>query len=343
MTILNKVISGKIINPPPIWLMRQAGRYLPEYRQIRAESGSFLNLCYSPKLASKVTLQPIDRFDFDAAIIFADILLIIENLGFKLDFNEKKGPVIENCLINKKINILYKEVKKSPLINIGETISLTRGKLDKNKSLIGFCGAPWTVSTYIINGGTTNSYEKCIKWAHDNYEYFMEMINLLVEISSEYLIMQVEAGADIIKIFDTWSGVLNKNDFDNWVIKPTYQIVKNVKKKFPDVKIIGFPKNAGYFYEDYIKETLVDAVAIDPDLDMLYCKNTLQKLTVIQGNVSPEVLKLGGDTMKNDIIKTLDTFSDYSFIMGLGHGVLKDTPINHVSEFVDIVRKYKRK
>ena len=171
----------------------------------------------------------------------------------------------------------------------------------------------------------------------------MEMINLLVEISSEYLIMQVEAGADIIKIFDTWSGVLNKNDFDNWVIKPTYQIVKNVKKKFPDVKIIGFPKNAGYFYEDYIKETQVDAVAIDPDLDMLYCKNTLQKLTVIQGNVSPEVLKLGGDTMKNDIIKTLDTFSDYSFIMGLGHGVLKDTPINHVSEFVDIVRKYKRK
>ena len=246
-------------------------------------------------------------------------------------------------MINKKINILYKEVKKSPLINIGETISLTRGKLDKNKSLIGFCGAPWTVSTYIINGGTTNSYEKCIKWAHDNYEYFMEMINLLVEISSEYLIMQVEAGADIIKIFDTWSGVLNKNDFDNWVIKPTYQIVKNVKKKFPDVKIIGFPKNAGYFYEDYIKETQVDAVAIDPDLDMLYCKNTLQKLTVIQGNVSPEVLKLGGDTMKNDIIKTLDTFSDYSFIMGLGHGVLKDTPINHVSEFVDIVRKYKRK
>ena len=171
----------------------------------------------------------------------------------------------------------------------------------------------------------------------------MEIINLLVEVSSEYLIMQVQAGADIIKIFDTWSGVLNKKDFNDWVIEPTYQIVKNVKEKFPDVKIIGFPKNAGYFYEDYIRGTCVDAVAIDPDIDMLYCQNTLQKMSVIQGNVSPEILRTGGSAMKNDIIKTLDAFSDYSFIMGLGHGVLKDTPVDHVSQFVDIVRKYERR
>ncbi|MBT6222378.1 MAG: uroporphyrinogen decarboxylase [Rhodobiaceae bacterium] len=342
MTILNKVISGEKITPPPIWLMRQAGRYLPEYRKVRSESGSFLNLCYSPKLASEVTLQPIDRFDFDAAIIFADILLIVENLGFNLHFNEKKGPVIENCLINQKQIIKYQKIKNSPLLKIGETVSLTRKKLEKNKSLIGFCGAPWTVATYIINGGTTTSYEKCIQWAHDNYEYFMEMINLLVEISSEYLIMQIEAGADIIKIFDTWSGVLNENDFNDWVIIPTHKIAQNIKTKYPHIKIIGFPKNCGYLYEDYIKKTSVDAVAVDPDLDMLYCKNTLQKLTVIQGNISPEVLRIGGDTMKKDIIKTLDTFGDYSFIMGLGHGVLKDTPVNNVLEFVDIVRKYKR-
>tara|TARA_Y100000590_G_scaffold452259_1_gene595036 strand:- start:23275 stop:24309 length:1035 start_codon:yes stop_codon:yes gene_type:complete len=344
MTILNKVLENKKIWPPPIWMMRQAGRYLPEYNKIRTQAGGFINLCYNPSLSSQVTLQPIDRFDFDAAIIFADILLILENMNFTLTFKNNSGPIIKECLlestqgssINKIIN-----VQNSKLMNIMEAIYLTRKKLDKDKSLIGFCGGPWTVLTYLVSGKSTKDFDTIIKWLHRNESMANEYINTITSLSIDYLCLQIESGADVVKIFDSWAGVLGEKDFRKWVIKPTKKIVESIKDKFPKIPIIGFPKNASELYFEYIKDTGVDIIALDPDIDRDYCRQTLQREAVLQGNISPELLRLGGKKMYNDIYLNLEKFRDETFIMGLGHGIIKDTPIEHVKEFVKIVRNTK--
>ena len=255
MTILCKLNDGDKIWPPPIWLMRQAGRYLPEYNVIRNKAGSFLDLCYKPDYASEVTLQPISRFDLDAAIIFADILLILQNFGMGIKFEEKIGPVLEKPLIENPVLNVITEVEKSKLVNVGEAINLTRNKLPREKSLIGFCGAPWTVMTYMINGRSKKDLSQSVKWMEDNQSLANDIIDVLVDLSAAYLILQIQAGADIVKIFDSWAGVLNESQFNNWVIKPTSKIIAKVKDVFPKTPIIGFPKGAHQFYEKYAMET----------------------------------------------------------------------------------------
>ena len=338
MTILCKLNDGDKIWPPPIWLMRQAGRYLPEYNVIRNKAGSFLDLCYKPDYASEVTLQPISRFDLDAAIIFADILLILQNFGMGIKFEEKIGPVLEKPLIENPVLNVITEVEKSKLVNVGEAISLTRNKLPREKSLIGFCGAPWTVMTYMINGRSKKDLSQSVKWMEDNQSLANDIIDVLVDLSAAYLILQIQAGADIVKIFDSWAGVLNESQFNNWVIKPTSKIIAKVKDVFPKTPIIGFPKGAHKFYEKYALETGLNIIAVDSELDRDYVRNILQKKFIVQGNISPNILLRGGAELKKDIELNINKFRDQPFILGLGHGILKNTPPQHVLDLVQFVR-----
>lgn len=338
MTILCKLSDGDKIWPPPIWLMRQAGRYLPEYNVVRNKAGSFLDLCYKPDYASEVTLQPISRFDLDAAIIFADILLILQNFGMGIKFEEKIGPVLEKPLIENPVLNVITEVEKSKLVNVGEAINLTRNKLPREKSLIGFCGAPWTVMTYMINGRSKKDLSQSVKWMEDNQSLANDIIDVLVDLSAAYLILQIQAGADIVKIFDSWAGVLNESQFNNWVIKPTSKIIAKVKDVFPKTPIIGFPKGAHKFYEKYALETGLNIIAVDSELDRDYVRNILQKKFVVQGNISPNILLRGGAELKKDIELNINKFRDQPFILGLGHGILKNTPPQHVLDLVQFVR-----
>ena len=338
MTILCKLNDGDKIWPPPIWLMRQAGRYLPEYNVIRNKAGSFLDLCYKPDYASEVTLQPISRFDLDAAIIFADILLILQNFGMGIKFEEKIGPVLEKPLIENPVLNVITEVEKSKLVNVGEAINLTRNKLPREKSLIGFCGAPWTVMTYMINGRSKKDLSQSVKWMEDNQSLANDIIDVLVDLSAAYLIIQIQAGADIVKIFDSWAGVLNESQFNNWVIKPTSKIIAKVKDVFPKTPIIGFPKGAHKFYEKYALETGLNIIAVDSELDRDYVRNILQKKFIVQGNISPNILLRGGAELKKDIELNINKFRDQPFILGLGHGILKNTPPQHVLDLVQFVR-----
>ena len=338
MTILCKLNDGDKIWPPPIWLMRQAGRYLPEYNVIRNKAGSFLDLCYKPDYASEVTLQPISRFDLDAAIIFADILLILQNFGMGIKFEEKIGPVLEKPLIENPVLNVITEVEKSKLVNVGEAINLTRNKLPRDKSLIGFCGAPWTVMTYMINGRSKKDLSQSVKWMEDNQSLANDIIDVLVDLSAAYLILQIQAGADIVKIFDSWAGVLNESQFNNWVIKPTSKIIAKVKDVFPKTPIIGFPKGAHKFYEKYALETGLNIIAVDSELDRDYVRNILQKKFIVQGNISPNILLRGGAELKKDIELNINKFRDQPFILGLGHGILKNTPPQHVLDLVQFVR-----
>lgn len=338
MTILCKLNDGDKIWPPPIWLMRQAGRYLPEYNAIRNKAGSFLDLCYKPDYASEVTLQPISRFDLDAAIIFADILLILQNFGMGIKFEEKIGPVLEKPLIENPVLGVITEVEKSKLVNVGEAINLTRNKLPREKSLIGFCGAPWTVMTYMINGRSKKDLSQSVKWMEDNQSLANDIIDVLVDLSAAYLILQIQAGADIVKIFDSWAGVLNESQFNNWVIKPTSKIIAKVKDVFPKTPIIGFPKGAHKFYEKYALETGLNIIAVDSELDRDYVRNILQKKFIVQGNISPNILLRGGAELKKDIELNINKFRDQPFILGLGHGILKNTPPQHVLDLVQFVR-----
>ncbi len=338
MTILCKLNDGDKIWPPPIWLMRQAGRYLPEYNVIRNKAGSFLDLCYKPDYASEVTLQPISRFDLDAAIIFADILLILQNFGMGIKFEEKIGPVLEKPLIENPVLNVITEVEKSKLVNVGEAINLTRNKLPREKSLIGFCGAPWTVMTYMINGRSKKDLSQSVKWMEDNQSLANDIIDVLVDLSAAYLILQIQAGADIVKIFDSWAGVLNESQFNNWVIKPTSKIIAKVKDVFPKTPIIGFPRGAHKFYEKYALETGLNIIAVDSELDRDYVRNILQKKFIVQGNISPNILLRGGAELKKDIELNINKFRDQPFILGLGHGILKNTPPQHVLDLVQFVR-----
>lgn len=338
MTILCKLSDGDKIWPPPIWLMRQAGRYLPEYNAIRNKAGSFLDLCYKPDYASEVTLQPISRFDLDAAIIFADILLILQNFGMGIKFEEKIGPVLEKPLIENPVLGVITEVEKSKLVNVGEAINLTRNKLPREKSLIGFCGAPWTVMTYMINGRSKKDLSQSVKWMEDNQSLANDIIDVLVDLSAAYLILQIQAGADTVKIFDSWAGVLNESQFNNWVIKPTSKIIAKVKDVFPKTPIIGFPKGAHKFYEKYALETGLNIIAVDSELDRDYVRNILQKKFIVQGNISPNILLRGGAELKKDIELNINKFRDQPFILGLGHGILKNTPPQHVLDLVQFVR-----
>jgi uroporphyrinogen decarboxylase len=334
---LVQVLAGRTVTPPPIWLMRQAGRYLPEYRAARGKAGSFLDLCFNPELASEVTLQPVRRFDFDAAILFSDILVLPLALGRQVTFTEGEGPRLDP-IDREGIGRLDAEGVCKVLKPVIETVRAVRSALSTKKTLIGFCGAPWTVATYMVAGHGTSDQAPTRLLANRDGELFQELIDRLVEASAAYLILQLEAGADVVQIFDSWAGVLGEDDFRRWSIAPTAAIIRKVRAKIPGAKIIGFPKGAGLMLERYVAETGIDAVGIDWTVPVNHARDRLQAKTAVQGNLDPLVLVAGGRMLDEAVDRIVGALGNGPFIFNLGHGIVPETPIAHVERLVARVR-----
>ena len=334
--ILN-ILNKKPSNETPIWLMRQAGRYLPEYREIRNKTESFLDLCYNPKLASEVTLQPLKRFNLDAAIIFADILLISEALGVSVKFLEGEGPVLDNGFLED--NLFDLKFKDEKIKNVYETISNVKNSLPRNIALIGFAGSPWTVASYMIEGKSTKDFSNAKIWLNKE-DKLSKLIDVLTESTIIYLENQIKAGAEIIQLFDSWSGLLNNNEFKKWVIEPTKIIVDQLKKNYPNIPIIGFPRGA--CIEDlsiYINKTGINCVSIDYNINIQDMEK-LQRVIPVQGNLHPQILIEGGDNLRKSCFKILETLKNGPHIFNLGHGILPQTPIKNVENLVDMVKNF---
>lgn len=335
-----EVLNGKTLSQTPIWLMRQAGRFLPEYRQTREKAGSFLDLCYNPELAFEVTMQPIRRFGFDAAILFSDILVVPHALGRNLRFEEKKGPILDPLSINdiKKLNVERAQEKLSPSF---ETLALLKKALPSETALIGFCGAPWTVATYMIAGHGTADQAPARIFGFSCPEAMRSLLDILADVSADYLINQVKAGADVLQIFDSWAGILDEKSFDEYVIHPIQRMVQRIRKVFPKVPIIGFPKGAGALYQHFSQNTGVTALSLDWSLPMSFAQS-LQKVTPIQGNLDPLRLVVGGQVLENGVKNIMDNLSNGPLIFNLGHGITPQTPIENVEKLIKLVRNFNK-
>jgi uroporphyrinogen decarboxylase len=332
------VLAGREPEHIPVWLMRQAGRYLPEYRALRSEAGNFLKMCLTPSWAAEITLQPIKRFGMDGAILFADILLVPLALGSALEFREGEGPVLEPLTDMSSITALAYE--ESKVAAVFKTIKLVKQELPETCTMIGFCGAPWTVAAYMVDGNSKNDFAAIKSWVKDNPDLLRALISKLIDASEKYLGAQIEAGAECLQIFDSWAGLLSGDDFRNYVIKPTRELVSRLKKKYPEIPIIGFPREAKENYEAYLRETGVDAASIDYDIDLATAKN-LQKIKPLQGNLHPDLLVQGGEAMIDAMRKILTELGPIH-IANLGHGVVPQTPPEHVGELVKFVQGFKK-
>ncbi len=331
--------AGEALTPPPIWLMRQAGRYLPEYREVRAKAGGFLDLCYNPELAAEVTLQPIRRFGFDAAIIFSDILIVPHALGQDLRFVEGEGPRLDPVKSVADLARLDAKQMGTRFGKVYEAIAKVAAQLPKETALIGFCGAPWTVATYMVGGQGSKDQEATRLWAYRDPDGFGQLIDKLVETSAEYLSGQVKAGAEVLQIFDTWAGSLPDDEFERWVVEPTKRLVAAVKKRHPATPIIGFPKGAGASALFYISETQVDGIGCDtPMPPYMMCEAFRDENVVIQGNLDPLLLVAGGEAMEERVEEILERMHGQRFIFNLGHGIVPETPPEHVAQLVKLVR-----
>src|SRR6516164_4852772 len=335
-----EVLSGQRQAVPPIWMMRQAGRYLPEYRELRTRAGSFLDLCFTPELAAEVTLQPIRRFGFDAAIIFSDILVIPYALGRAVRFEVGEGPRLDPLDTPEKIGALARAADFTKLEPVFEALRRVRGALAPDVALIGFCGAPWTVATYMVAGQGTPDQAPARMMAYRHPEAFATIIDVLVETSIAYLIRQLEAGADALQIFDTWAGVLPPREFARWSTAPTRRIVEGVRRQVPDAKIIGFPRGAGALLPGYVEETRVDAVSIDWAAEPSLIRERVQNRVAVQGNLDPLALMAGGAALDRAVDDVLNDYARGRLIFNLGHGILPETPIAHVEQMLKRVRTY---
>ncbi len=334
-----ETLLGQSNKVPPIWLMRQAGRYLPEYRETRQEAGSFLDLCYNPKLACEVTLQPIRRYEFDASILFSDILVVPDALGQKVEFVQGEGPKLEPIENAKDLKKLDIKKTKNKFGSVCETVELLRKSLPKETALIGFCGAPWTVATYMIGGKGSPDQAKTRLFAYSDPNLFSKLIELLVFASVDYLSGQIKAGAQVLQIFDSWAGNLPEDEFRKWVIQPTEEIVRQMKAAYPDVPIIGFPRGAGYRYTEFVTMTKVDAVSCDTTLSLNFIRDRLQNKVAVQGNLDPLLLIQGGDRLNRRIDEILEKLTDGPFVFNLGHGILPETPPENVEQLVKRIRQ----
>lgn len=318
--------------------MRQAGRYLPEYRAVRSKAGSFLDLCYNSDLASEVTLQPIRRYDFDAAILFADILVVPDALGQPVRFIEGEGPRLEPITSAAELKTLKFEKTATTYGQIYETVAKVRAQLAPEKTLIGFCGAPWTVATYVVAGRGSVDQAAARRWAYHDEAGFAELIEILTNSSIEYLSGQINAGAQIVQIFDSWAGSLPDDQFAKWVVEPTARIVLELKQRHPDVPIIGFPRGAGVLAQSYIEATRVDGLGCDTATPLAYMQERLSERVVVQGNLDPLLLLSGGEGLDRRVTEILDKLSGTRFVFNLGHGIIPDTPPQNVARLVELVR-----
>lgn len=330
------VLKGKHFEQPPVWMMRQAGRYLPEYRAKRAEAGSFLDLCYNPDFAVEVTLQPIRRFGFDASILFSDILVVPHALGRDLRFEEGRGPLMTPIRLD-EIDRLDGAAFHVNLGAVYETVRRLRAELPIETTLIGFCGAPWTLATYMIAGHGTPDQAPARLFAYRNPEAMDRLLAILAKWSADYLIRQIEAGVDCVQIFDSWAGVLDEASFQRYCVEPVRVIVSAVKAAYPDTPIIGFPRGAGQLYEGYRAATGVDAIGCDWTLPVSAMR-ALQAEGAVQGNLDPLRLVAGGRALDEGVDMILEGLSGGPHIFNLGHGITPETPIEHVERMIARVR-----
>jgi uroporphyrinogen decarboxylase len=335
---LLRVLAGEQLPIPPIWLMRQAGRYLPEYRTIREKAGGFLDLCFNPELAAEVTLQPVWRFGFDAAILFSDILVVPHALGQRVTFESGEGPRLDPLADPAALHRLKREIDHAMLAPVYETIGEAKKKLPPTVTLIGFCGAPWTVATYMIAGAGAAEQVPARLFAYRHPQAFAQLIALLVEASADYLARQFEAGVEAVQIFDTWAGILPADEFQKWCIEPVAQIIAALRKRVPGAKVIGFPRGAGTELRRYLGSVPVDAIGLDWMIELAFARDHVQPLRPVQGNLDPLVLLAGGQPLDRAVDTILDAFSGGPFIFNLGHGVLPDTPVAHVERLIARVR-----
>jgi uroporphyrinogen decarboxylase len=333
---LMKVLRGETLFPPPIWMMRQAGRYLPEYRETRKKAGSFLDLCYNPDLAVEVALQPIRRFGFDASILFSDILVVPHALGRDLRFEEGRGPLL-NPISAAEVADLDTGKLHAHLAPVYETVSRLRRELPASTTLLGFCGAPWTVATYMIAGHGTPDQAPARLFGYREPEAMRQLLHTLVDCSADYLSKQIEAGADAVQIFDSWSGVLDESCFEDYCVRPVAQIVHKLRKRHPDTPIIGFPKGAGSLYDGYREATGVNALGLDWSVPLSQARR-LQADLPVQGNLDPLRLVAGGRALAEGIDRILSSLRDGPLIFNLGHGITPEAPVAHVEKMVALVR-----
>ncbi|MBT3305434.1 MAG: uroporphyrinogen decarboxylase [Alphaproteobacteria bacterium] len=332
-----RALKGEVLERPPFWLMRQAGRYLPEYREVRKQSKNFLDFCYSPGLAVEVTLQPLRRYHMDAAIMFCDILVIPDALGQEVQFVEGEGPVLDAIRTLDEVQRLSRERIHDHLAPVYETISGLAREIPEETALIGFAGAPWTVAVYMVEGRGGTQCEQIVQWADNAPDDFQVLMDLLVDSTADYLIRQVEHGAEILQLFDSWAGVLNDEQFRRWSIEPTRKIVKRVNENCPGIPVIGFPRNVGQRAEVFVKETGVDGVSLDQDTPLDWIAETLQPLCTVQGNLDNQTLVAGGDALDREVIKILRALSGGPYVFNLGHGVLQQTPPEHVGRVAELI------
>lgn len=334
---LLSTLKGGRDKRPPVWFMRQAGRYLPEYRATRARAKDFLDLCFRPDLAAEVTLQPLRRYPFDAAIIFADILLVPHGLGQELAFVDGEGPRLEPVGDRGALDRLRPDGLLKALEPVGETLQRVRAALPKDVTLIGFAGSPWTVATYMVEGHGSPEQKAARLWAYRDPEGFGRLIDLIVEATVEYLDFQVRSGAEVLQLFDSWAAMMPDPLFESWVIGPTRRIVQALKVRHPDVPIIGFPRGARNL-TGYAEHTGVDALGLDTAVPVDHARTKLQTALPVQGNLDPILLVAGGVAMDREIDRIVEGLSQGSHIFNLGHGIIPETPPENVDRAVKRIK-----
>ncbi|MBV8397250.1 MAG: uroporphyrinogen decarboxylase [Acetobacteraceae bacterium] len=336
---LLRTLAGEAVWPPPVWLMRQAGRYLPEYRALREKAGSFIQLCMSPDLAAEVTLQPVRRYGFDAAILFSDILILPWALGYGLDFIEGEGPVLPRLRDSAGVEALRPERLNEAIAPILETVRRVRASLDEATALIGFAGGPFTVACYMVEGGGSRDFAVIRRMAFEEPRLLGRLMALLTEATVEYLALQIEAGAEAVMLFDSWAGVLPPSLFRAHVTGPARLIARVLKERFPSVPVIGFPRLAGVMLGDYGQLAGMQGIGMDTAMDPARAMWLVPHRTALQGNLDPVALAAGGPAMRDETRAILLAMRGRPFIFNLGHGILPHTSPEHVAELVALVRK----
>jgi uroporphyrinogen decarboxylase len=324
----------------PVWLMRQAGRYLPEYRELRARKGGFLALVYDPEAAAEITLQPIRRFGFDGAILFSDILIVPYAMGQNLEFLAGEGPRMSPRLVDAALESLQQVPER--LDPIYRTVELVRAALAPEKTLLGFAGSPWTIATYMVAGEGSRDQHETRAYAYRDPAAFQAIIDAIVAVTVDYLEGQAKAGAEAVQLFDSWAGSLAPAEFERWVIAPNAEIVRQLRARCPDLPIIGFPKGAGEKLPAYARETGVDALGLDETIDPLWAARELPANLPVQGNLDPLLILAGTDEMERQALRVLDAFAGRPHVFNLGHGIGQFTPIEHVDRLLQVVRGWER-
>ncbi len=336
---LLRALAGETLETPPLWLMRQAGRYLPEYRQLREKTGGFLDLCYTPEIAAEATLQPIRRFGFDAAILFSDILVVPQALGQELWFEPGEGPRLAPIRERSLVERLDPAAVTTRLAPVYRAIERVKAELSPACTLIGFAGAPWTVATYMVEGGSSREFAAIKAWVASAPADFALLIDRLVEATIAHLLQEIAAGVEAVQLFDTWAGIVPPADFARWVIEPTQRIVTALHQAYPTIPVIGFPRGIGARYPGYFKDTGVNALSIDAGIPLDVAAKALQTIGPIQGNLDPQILVAGGARLDGAVAAILAALRHGPFIFNLGHGVLPETPLEHVARLVELVRR----